>query len=64
MDTKKALAKYSWLQDYMWKLVDPHKDEFTRKVDEEFSGGYFMRILPGVEVTLPLQSCLMMTKKD
>jgi Fe-S cluster assembly scaffold protein SufB len=64
MDTKKALAKYSWLQDYMWKLVDPHKDEFTRKVDKEFSGGYFMRILPGVEVTLPLQSCLMMTKKD
>jgi Fe-S cluster assembly scaffold protein SufB len=64
MDTKKALAKYSWLQDYMWKLVDPDKDEFTRKVYEEFSGGYFMRILPGVEVTLPLQSCLMMTKRD
>jgi len=64
MDTKKALAKYSWLQEYMWKLVDPDKDEFTRKVDEEYSGGYFMRILPGVEVTLPLQSCLMMTKKD
>lgn len=64
MDTKKALAKYSWLQEYMWKLVDPNKDEYTRKVDEEFSGGYFMRILPGVEVTLPLQSCLMMTKKD
>jgi len=64
MDTKKALEKYSWLKDYMWKLVDPNKDEFTRKVDEEFSGGYFMRILPGVEVTLPLQSCLLMTKKD
>jgi Fe-S cluster assembly scaffold protein SufB len=64
MDTKKALEKYSWLQDYKWKLVDPDKDEFTRKVDEEFSGGYFMRILPGVEVTLPLQSCLMITKKD
>lgn len=64
MDTKKALEKYSWLQDYKWKLVDPDKDEFTRKVDEEFSGGYFMRVLPGVEVTLPLQSCLMITKKD
>jgi Fe-S cluster assembly scaffold protein SufB len=64
MDTKKALEKYSWLQDYLWKLVDPDKDEYTRKVDEEFSGGYFMRILPGVEVTLPLQSCLMITKKD
>jgi len=64
MDTKKALAKYSWLKDYIWKLVDPHKDEFTRKVDDEYGGGYFIRILPGMEVTLPLQSCLMMTKKD
>ena len=63
MDTKKALEKYSWLKDYWWKLVDPNKDEFTRKVDEEFSGGYFMRILPGAQVTLPLQSCLMITKK-
>jgi Fe-S cluster assembly scaffold protein SufB len=64
MDTKKALAKYSWLREYMWKLVNPDKDEYTRKVDEEYSGGYFMRILPRVEVTLPLQSCLMITKKD
>jgi Fe-S cluster assembly scaffold protein SufB len=64
MDTKKALEKYLCLQDYQWKLVDPDKDEYTRKVYEEFSGGYFMRILPGVEVTLPLQSCLMITKKD
>ncbi len=64
MDTKKALTKYSWLQDYMWKLVDADKDEFTRKVKKEYSGGYFMRILPGVEVTLPLQSCLIITKKD
>jgi Fe-S cluster assembly scaffold protein SufB len=64
MDTKKALEKYLCLQDYQWKLVDPDKDEYTRKVYEEFSGGYFMRILPGVEVTLPLQSFLMITKKD
>jgi Fe-S cluster assembly scaffold protein SufB len=64
MDTKKALEKYSWLQDYMWKLVDPNKDEFTRKVHEEFSGGYFIHILPEVEVTLPLQSCLMITKRN
>lgn len=63
MDTKKALEKYPWLQDYMWKLVDPDKDKFTRKIYEEYSGGYFMRILHGAEVTLPLQSCLMITKK-
>jgi Fe-S cluster assembly scaffold protein SufB len=62
MDTKKALQEHSWLQDYSWKLVDPQKDKFTRRVAEDFSGGYFMRILPEAEVTFPLQSCLMITE--
>lgn len=64
MDIKAALQKYSWLKDYMWKLVDKNKDEFTKKVAEEYSGGYFMRILPGAELTFPLQSCLMITQKN
>jgi len=64
MDTKAALQKYSWLNDYMWKLVDKNKDEYTRKVAENWSGGYFMRILPGAEVTFPLQSCLLITQKN
>ena len=29
MDIKVALKKYSWLHDYMWKIVDKNKDEFT-----------------------------------
>ena len=64
MDTKAALQKYSWLDEYMWKLVDSDKDEFTRKVAEDFSGGYFMRIMPGAEITFPLQSCLLITQKN
>jgi hypothetical protein len=64
MDTKIALRKYAWLNDYRWKLVDNEKDEFTKKVAENFSGGYFIRILPNAEVTFPLQSCLMITEKD
>jgi Fe-S cluster assembly protein SufB len=64
MDTKAALQKYSWLKDYMWRLVDKDKDEFTRRVAENWSGGYFMRILPGAEVTFPLQSCLLITQKN
>jgi Fe-S cluster assembly scaffold protein SufB len=63
MDTKNALQKYPWLNDYMWKLVDRNKDEFTRKVAQDYSGGYFMRILPGEEIVFPLQSCLMITKE-
>ncbi|MFX1486228.1 MAG: SufD family Fe-S cluster assembly protein [Promethearchaeota archaeon] len=64
MDTKEALKKHPWLGNYMWQLIDKEKDEFTRRVDEEFSGGYFMRILPNAEVTFPLQSCLMITKEN
>jgi Fe-S cluster assembly scaffold protein SufB len=64
MDTKDALHKYPWLKDYWWKLVDPKKDEFTSAVFKEYSGGYFMRILPKANVTVPLQSCLMITQNN
>ena len=64
MDIKAALKKYSWLNDYMWKMVDKNKDEFTKKVAEDYSGGYFIRVLPGAEVEFPLQSCLMITQKN
>jgi len=64
MDTKEALQKYPWLNDYRWKIIDKEKDKFTKKVAENFSGGYFMRILPNAEVTFPLQSCLLITKRD
>jgi hypothetical protein len=64
MDVKAALKKYSWLEGYMWKVVSKDKDEFTKKVAEDYSGGYFMRILPGVELTFPLQSCLMISQRN
>ena len=64
MDVKTALKKYSWLEKYMWKVVSKDKDEFTKKVAEDYSGGYFMHILPGAELTFPLQSCLMITQKN
>jgi Fe-S cluster assembly scaffold protein SufB len=64
MDVKVALKKYSWLEGYMWKVVNKDKDEFTKKVAEDYSGGYFMRILPGAELTFPLQSCLMISQRN
>jgi Fe-S cluster assembly scaffold protein SufB len=64
MDVKTALKKNPQLEKYMWKLVAKDKDEYTRKVAEDFSGGYFMRILPGAEITFPLQSCLMITQRN
>jgi Fe-S cluster assembly scaffold protein SufB len=64
MDTKVALNKYPWLKDYFWKAVAEEKDEFTKRVADDFNGGYFMRILPQAEVTFPLQSCLMITEDN
>lgn len=64
LDIKVALKKYPWLEDYMWKVVNKDKDEYTKKVAENYSGGYFIRIMPGAEIAFPLQSCLMITKKD
>jgi uncharacterized protein len=64
MDVKMALKKYSWLDDYRWKLVSKDEDDFTSKVAEDYSGGYFMRILPGAEISFPLQSCLMITERN
>jgi Fe-S cluster assembly scaffold protein SufB len=64
MDTKAALQKYSWLGDYMWKLIAKDKDEFTQRVAEDWSGGYFMRIMPSAKITFPLQSCLLITQKN
>jgi Fe-S cluster assembly scaffold protein SufB len=64
MDIKVALKKYPWLEDYMWKVVSKDKDEFTKKVAEDYSGGYFMHILPGAELIFPLQSCLMISQNN
>ncbi|MHA1403033.1 MAG: SufB/SufD family protein [Candidatus Helarchaeota archaeon] len=64
MDLKDALAKYEWLKNYQWNLVDPDKDAFTQKVSDEYGGGYFIRILPHAEIVFPLQSCLFVQKKN
>jgi hypothetical protein len=64
MDIKAALKKYPWLEEYRWKLVNKDKDEYTKKVAEDYSGGYFMRILRGAEISFPLQSCLLITQRN
>ena len=58
LDIKDALAKYDGLTDYFWKLVDPNKDEATRKANEVLHGGYFIRAEKGAKIEEPVQSCL------
>lgn len=58
MDIKAAMAKYDGLTEYMWKLVDKDKDEFTRAAHDHLHGGYFIRTEKGAKITEPVQSCL------
>jgi Fe-S cluster assembly scaffold protein SufB len=58
MSTTDATEKYSWLCDYWWHAVTPEKDIYTQQVDRKQTHGYFLRTLPGVKTTYPLQSCL------
>jgi Fe-S cluster assembly scaffold protein SufB len=64
MDIKAALKKYPWLEDYRWNLIKKEKDEYTKKVAKDYSGGYFIRIMKGAEIDFPLQSCLLITQKN
>lgn len=58
MSTKEALEKYGWLRELFWSVVDRNADEYTKLAASEWDNGYFIRILEGQKVTLPLQSCL------
>lgn len=58
MSTSEALKKYDWLQDYWWKAVAVDQDKYTANVQLHQNDGYFMRTLPGVKTTFPLQACL------
>ena len=53
-----AIKKYNGLKDYMWKLIDPEKDAFTKEAKEHLDNGYFIRAKAGQRVIYPLQTCL------
>ena len=56
-----ASKKYDWVKDYIWQLVDPHKDEFTERVwkyeQEHGPVGQFLRFKKGTISKEPFQSC-------
>ena len=58
MGIGQACARYDWLDGYMWNSIAPDKDRFTQHARQTPHGGYFIRVLPGVKVKNPVQSCL------
>ena len=62
MTTKDAFNRYGWLKDYWWRLVQPDTDKYTALAERNWDYGYFIRILQGEKLTIPLQSCLFISK--
>ncbi len=58
MSTTEALKRYEWLDNFLWKVVSVDTDEFTRETHRKPHHGYFLRALPGIKATYPLQACL------
>ncbi len=64
MSTTVALKRYEWLDNYFWKVVALDADEFTRQAQIQPHHGYFLRALPGVKATFPLQACLFINENN
>jgi len=63
MDINEALAKYDWMKDYYFKLVQPDQDKYTAYSATHKVAGYFIRALPGAKIEFPLQACLYMGRE-
>ncbi len=62
MAVSKALEKYDWLADYLWKAVAVDSDKYTANVELNENDGYFIRALPGQKTVFPVQACLYLEK--
>ncbi|MCS7136025.1 MAG: SufD family Fe-S cluster assembly protein [Nitrososphaerota archaeon] len=60
MTMDEAIEKYDWVEDLMWKLVSPYKDKYTAFAAKNAKGGYFIRVLEGRRVYIPVQACLLL----
>ncbi len=64
MPISQALEKYDWLPDYWWRAVAVDADKYTAAVELGQADGYFIRALPGVRTSLPVQTCLYLAKAN
>ncbi len=62
MPLSQARQKYDWVENYLWNAVPVDTDKFTARSELEVYEGYFIRALPGVKITAPVQSCLLLKK--
>ncbi len=62
---KKALEKYDWMKDYVWKVVSPEKDDVTKYVAaQKDPKGYVIIAHRGSSNILPIQACLYLGREQ
>ena len=59
-----ALEKYDWAREYFWRLKSPYEDKYTALNALHGKGGYFLRILEGKKVHVPIQTCFLTYSRD
>ena len=60
MTIEEALKRYDWVHGLLWKLRDPCEDKYTAFTALNARGGYFMRILEGRKILIPIQACFLL----
>ncbi len=53
-----ARRRYPWVAEHLWRLVAVDADKYTARAELELDNGYFTRVLPGVRLAQPVESCL------
>ena len=64
MDIRAAFQKHDWLKEYSWKLVQPDADKYTASTYLSDAPGYFIRALPGQQVKMPIQTCMLVGSQN
>lgn len=55
-----AMARHAWVGERYFGLVDREQDEHTREAAATGPTGFFIRVLAGRKVLLPVQSCFLL----
>lgn len=60
---KRAMEKYDWIKDYVWKVVSAEKDDITKYVAaQKDPKGYVIIAHKGSKNVMPIQACLYLGK--
>ena len=59
-----ALTRYDWLDGYLWNAVTIDTDKYTARSELESYDGYFIRAKAGAKIKMPVQTCLILKKKQ